>query len=97
MLKGKSFTSYPPWCTKLTELSAGDVSKAVKDGTCKSIGDVKSCTKAGTGCGGCMPLIQTIFNKTMASMGQEVKNHLCPHFEYSRAVRISKQRTAIGD
>ncbi|GAB7356801.1 hypothetical protein MBLNU459_g7686t1 [Dothideomycetes sp. NU459] len=63
----------------------GDVTKAVKDGTCKSIGDVKSCTKAGTGCGGCMPLVQTIFNKTMASMGNEVKNHLCPHFEYSRA------------
>jgi nitrite reductase (NAD(P)H) len=32
-----------------------------------------------------MPLVQTIFNKTMTSMGQEVKNHLCPHFEYSRA------------
>ncbi|KAF2768280.1 nitrite reductase [Teratosphaeria nubilosa] len=63
----------------------GDVVKGVKDDTCKSIGDVKSCTKAGTGCGGCMPLVQTIFNKTMASMGQEVKNHLCPHFEYSRA------------
>ncbi|KAF1926988.1 nitrite reductase [Didymella exigua CBS 183.55] len=62
-----------------------DVANAVKDGTCKSIGDVKSCTKAGTGCGGCMPLVQTIFNKTMASMGNEVKNHLCPHFEYSRA------------
>ncbi|KAL9057106.1 MAG: hypothetical protein Q9162_002540 [Coniocarpon cinnabarinum] len=63
----------------------GDITKSVKDGTCKSVGDVKSCTKAGTGCGGCMPLVQTIFNKTMASMGQEVKNHLCPHFEYSRA------------
>ncbi|KAI4694144.1 uncharacterized protein J4E84_002725 [Alternaria hordeiaustralica] len=62
-----------------------DVVNATKDGTCKSIGDVKSCTKAGTGCGGCMPLVQTIFNKTMASMGNEVKNHLCPHFEYSRA------------
>ncbi|GME42633.1 putative nitrite reductase protein [Neofusicoccum parvum] len=66
-------------------VTKGDVVKQVKDGTCKSIGDVKSCTKAGTGCGGCMPLVQTIFNKTMASMGQEVKNHLCPHFEYSRA------------
>ncbi|TID26846.1 nitrite reductase [Venturia nashicola] len=66
-------------------VTKGDVSKAVKDGTCKSIGDVKSCTKAGTGCGGCMPLVQTIFNKAMLSMGQEVKNHLCPHFEFSRA------------
>lgn len=66
-------------------VTKGDVANAVKDGTCKSIGDVKSCTKAGTGCGGCMPLVQTIFNKTMEGMGQEVKNHLCPHFEYSRA------------
>lgn len=66
-------------------VTKGDVTNAVKDGTCKSIGDVKSCTKAGTGCGGCMPLVQTIFNKTMSSMGQEVKNNLCPHFEYSRA------------
>ncbi|KAL1608588.1 hypothetical protein SLS60_003532 [Paraconiothyrium brasiliense] len=66
-------------------VTKGDVVKGVKDGSCKSIGDVKACTKAGTGCGGCMPLVQTIFNKTMASMGQEVKNHLCPHFEYSRA------------
>lgn len=32
-----------------------------------------------------MPLVQSIFNKEMASLGQEVKNHLCPHFDYSRA------------
>ncbi|KAF2742117.1 nitrite reductase [Sporormia fimetaria CBS 119925] len=66
-------------------VTKGDVVTGVKSGTCKSIGDVKSCTKAGTGCGGCMPLVQTIFNKTMASMGQEIKNHLCPHFAHSRA------------
>lgn len=66
-------------------VTKGDITKGVKDGSCKSIGDVKSCTKAGTGCGGCMPLVQTIFNKGMADMGVEVKNHLCPHFEYSRA------------
>jgi nitrite reductase (NAD(P)H) len=66
-------------------VSKGDVVKNVKSGTCKSIGDVKSCTKAGTGCGGCMPLVQTIFNKEMKAMGAEVLNHLCPHFSYSRA------------
>ena len=58
----------------------GDIAKSIKDGTCKSIGDVKSCTKAGSGCGGCMPLVQTIFNKTMASMGQEVKKSSLPAF-----------------
>ncbi|KAK0617415.1 hypothetical protein B0T14DRAFT_498432 [Immersiella caudata] len=62
-----------------------DVQTVVKDGTCKSLGEVKSCTKAGTGCGGCMPLVTSIFNKTMKDMGNEVKNNLCPHFQFSRA------------
>ena len=66
-------------------VTKGDVANVVKDGTCKSIGEVKSCTKAGTGCGGCMPLVQSIFNAEMKAMGSEVLNHLCPHFAYSRA------------
>ncbi|MCJ1431471.1 hypothetical protein MMC27_000824 [Xylographa pallens] len=66
-------------------VTKGDVAKVVKDGTCKSIGEVKSCTKAGTGCGGCMPLVQSIFNTQMKAMGNEVSNHLCPHFAHSRA------------
>ena len=66
-------------------VTKGDVVNAVKDGTCKSIGDVKSCTKAGTGCGGCMPLVTSIFNTQMKAMGNEIKNHICPHFNYSRA------------
>ena len=66
-------------------VTKGDVCSVVKDGSCKSIGDVKSCTKAGTGCGGCMPLVQSIFNTQMKAMGAEVLNHLCPHFAYSRA------------
>ena len=66
-------------------VTKGDVVSVVKDGSCKSIGDVKSCTKAGTGCGGCMPLVQSIFNVEMKAMGTEVLNHLCPHFNHSRA------------
>ena len=66
-------------------VTKGDITKTVKDATCKSIGDVKSCTKAGTGCGGCMPLVTSIFNAQMKAQGNEVLNHLCPHFEHSRA------------
>ena len=65
-------------------VTKGDVVAVVKDGSCTSMGDVKSCTKAGTGCGGCMPLLTSIFNKTMKDMGNEVANHLCPHFKHSR-------------
>ncbi|KKA23287.1 Nitrite reductase (NAD(P)H), partial [Rasamsonia emersonii CBS 393.64] len=65
-------------------VTKGDIIQSVKIGSCKSIAQVKSCTKAGTGCGGCMPLVQSIFNKTMKEMGQEVSNHLCSHIPYSR-------------
>lgn len=66
-------------------VTKGGVVNVVKNGTCTSIGDVKSCTKAGTGCGGCMPLVTSIFNAQMKAMGNEVKNHICAHFNYSRA------------
>lgn len=66
-------------------VTKGDIVKVVKDGTCKDVASLKKCTKAGTGCGGCVPLITTIFNKTMASMGQEVTNYVCSHFNHSRA------------
>lgn len=66
-------------------VTKADVVTNVKSGTCKTLGDIKSCTKAGTGCGGCMPLVTSIFNKTMRDMGAEIKNHLCAHFQHSRA------------
>lgn len=31
-----------------------------------------------------MPLVTSIFNATMKSMGAEISNHLCGHFAYSR-------------
>lgn len=79
-------------------ISKGDLVKVVKDGSCKSIGDVKSCTKAGTGCGGCMPLVQSIFNAEMKALGSEILNHLCPHFKFSRAdlfhiIHVKKLKT----
>lgn len=69
-------------CQNVTK---GDIVGCVKDGSCTDVGAIKACTKAGTGCGGCMPLVTTIFNKTMLAMGNEVKNHVCSHFNYSRA------------
>ena len=60
-----------------------DIVENVKNGTCKTIGDLKSCTKAGTGCGGCVPIVQSILNKTMNEMGQEVSDHCeCVHFKH---------------
>lgn len=54
------------------------------DGGCQSVGDVKSETKASTGCGGCAPLLQSTVDQTLADRGVEVNNDLCEHFAFSR-------------
>jgi nitrite reductase (NADH) large subunit len=68
-------------CENVTK---GDVCKAIDEGAC-SVGELKSCTKAGTGCGGCMPLLTDLFKHQMAESGVEVSNALCEHFDMSRS------------
>ena len=41
-------------------VSKGDICASVTDGGCENIDDVKKCTKAGTGCGGCMPMVKDL-------------------------------------
>lgn len=69
-------------CNNVTK---GDICQAICDKELDSVGAVKMCTKAGTGCGGCMPLVTDLFNSEMAKAGKEVTNHLCEHFAYSRS------------
>ena len=64
-------------------VSKSDICSAVNSGAC-SIDDIKKCTKAGTGCGGCVPLVKDLVAGTMKANGQYVKNVICEHFEYSR-------------
>ena len=45
---------------------------------------IKKCTKAGTGCGGCVPMVKDLINETMKSQGVFVRNVLCEHFAYTR-------------
>ena len=61
-------------------VTKGDVVESVRSGTCKDLNEIKACTKGGTGCGGCIPLIQSIMNKTLKELGQDVSNHcMFPH------------------
>ncbi|KAJ3370062.1 hypothetical protein HDU91_006617 [Kappamyces sp. JEL0680] len=68
-------------CMNVTK---GQVVSVVKNGSCKSVADIKKCTKAGTQCGGCAPLVQSIFESTMKELGAKISNALCVHFPYSR-------------
>jgi nitrite reductase (NADH) large subunit len=57
---------------------------AIREGNLTSVSEIKKCTKAGSGCGGCVPLINDILKAEMKSAGLPVTNHLCEHFAYSR-------------
>ncbi|NQS84695.1 nitrite reductase large subunit NirB [Pantoea allii] len=65
------------------DVSKGDIVNAVKGG-CHTVAALKAETRAGTGCGGCIPLITQVLNNELSHQGIEVSNHICEHFPYSR-------------
>lgn len=57
---------------------------AVAEEGCESVDAIKKCTKAGTGCGGCVPMIKDLMVHTMKEKGRYVRNIVCEHFAFSR-------------
>jgi nitrite reductase (NADH) large subunit len=79
------------------DISKGALCEAVAGGA-TDIGALKSCTKAGTACGGCVPLVAQVLNAELKKQGIAVSNHICEHFAYSRQelhhlVRVGGFRT----
>ncbi|MBS1564128.1 MAG: nitrite reductase large subunit [Bacteroidetes bacterium] len=64
-------------------VSKGDICNAVTAGA-ENLDALKKCTKAGTGCGGCVPLVKDLLQHTLKAQGRYVRNVLCEHFGYSR-------------
>tara|TARA_R110002072_G_scaffold6364_4_gene37537 strand:- start:24958 stop:27486 length:2529 start_codon:yes stop_codon:yes gene_type:complete len=64
-------------------VSKGDLITAV-DGGVLTLADLKSCTKAGTTCGGCSVMVGQILNSELEKRGVEVNTDLCEHFPYTR-------------
>ena len=78
-------------------VSKAAICDAVNDG-CTTVDGIKKCTKAGTGCGGCVPLVKDLIAGTMKANGQYIKNVICEHFDYSRQelydlVKINKLKS----
>ena len=65
-------------------ISAGEIRASVADGA-HDIAEVKACTKAGTSCGSCLPMVKNLMIAGLQQAGVEVSNALCEHFELSRA------------
>ena len=67
-------------CLNVTK---GDIIAAIDCGAV-DVGEVKSSTKAGTGCGGCAALLKKVTDHELGKRGVEISTDLCEHFAYSR-------------
>jgi nitrite reductase (NADH) large subunit len=65
-------------------VTRGAICRAVRDDGLTSVAEIKACTRAGTGCGGCVPLVATLVQSELAKAGRAVKATLCEHFPYAR-------------
>ncbi len=65
-------------------VTRGTICRAVRDDGLTSVAEVKACTRAGTGCGGCVPLVASLIQSELAKAGRAVKPLLCEHFAFTR-------------
>ncbi|MFT6286983.1 MAG: nitrite reductase (NADH) large subunit [Alcanivorax sp.] len=64
-------------------VTKGDIVSAIDIGCC-SLGDVKSDTKASTGCGGCAAMLKNVVEDELTNRGVVVDKSICEHFPYTR-------------
>jgi nitrite reductase (NADH) large subunit len=79
-------------------VTAGTVRAAVTEHGCTDVAGVKACTRAGTSCGSCLPLVKKLVGAELTKAGVSLSPALCEHFAMSRrqlfdAVRVTGLRT----
>ncbi|MBO0839859.1 MAG: nitrite reductase large subunit [Sciscionella sp.] len=75
-------------------VTKGKITDAIAAGECADVPAIKACTKAGTSCGSCVPMLKQL----LEHCGVEQSKSLCQHFSHSRAelfeiVRVRGIRT----
>jgi nitrite reductase (NADH) large subunit len=75
-------------------VTRADLVTAIRTGGLRDVAAVKACTRAGTGCGSCVPLLKRV----LTECGVTPSRALCEHFDHSRAelfdiVRVTGIRT----
>ena len=79
-------------------VSKGAICSAIRAQKLTAVGAVKSCTRAGTTCGSCVPLVTDLLKMELKKAGVTVSDHLCEHFPHSRQqlyhlVRFHRHKT----
>jgi len=64
-------------------VSKGDICSAILEG-CNTVPALKAATNAGTGCGGCVPLLKSVLDCELKKAGVEVSTDICEHFPHTR-------------
>ncbi|TXS95419.1 nitrite reductase large subunit [Parahaliea maris] len=64
-------------------VTKGCIIEALDSGCC-SLGEVKSETKASTGCGGCAAMLKNVVEDELSARGVVVDKSICEHFPYTR-------------
>lgn len=90
----------PPSATicSCNDVPKGVIVDSVVEHGCTDLPAVKACTKAGTSCGSCVPLVTKIMQGELERLGVSVDRSLCEHFRYTRRelfdlVRVNGHRT----
>jgi nitrite reductase (NADH) large subunit len=65
-------------------VAKGTIECAISEHGLTEVSGIAKLTKAGTGCGGCKPLISDVLRNALTSMGKVVKRSICEHFDYTR-------------
>jgi nitrite reductase (NADH) large subunit len=64
-------------------VTKGDIVGCI-DGGVVSLAEVKACTKASTGCGGCVAMLKNLVDDELVARGVSVDKSICEHFPYTR-------------
>ncbi|MDO6618196.1 nitrite reductase large subunit [Shewanella sp. 10N.286.52.C2] len=65
------------------QVTKADIATSVTKGN-HTIAEIKTCTRAASGCGGCAPLVKKIMDEALVAEGVECNTGICEHFEQDR-------------
>ena len=65
-------------------VTVGALRAGVRGGAFETLDEIKRCTKAGTGCGGCIASVTDLLAAELARAGRAVERVLCEHFARTR-------------
>jgi nitrite reductase (NADH) large subunit len=82
-------------------VSAETIRCAIREESLTGVGGIKACTRAGSTCGSCVPLVKRLLDAELTAAGIEVGRAICEHFDFSRAelfdiVRVTGIATFTG-